>query len=75
MIRDPFDGSRGHLTPPPCEGAVRDAQTSRRACPDRPDWAQPRGLIAQLHLLDAPNRIFPCKQRANLSGVDADPYA
>jgi hypothetical protein len=75
MIHDPFDGSHRHLTPPPCEGAARGAQTSRRARPNRPKWAQARGLIARLHLLDAPNHIFPREQRANLSEVNADPYA
>jgi hypothetical protein len=36
MIRDPFDGSRGHLTPPPCGRAAKGARTNRRARPDRP---------------------------------------
>jgi hypothetical protein len=59
MICDPFDGNRGHLTPQPCEGAARGAQTSRRARPDHPEWAQAQGLIAWLHLPDAPNRVPP----------------
>jgi hypothetical protein len=56
MIRDPFDGSRGHLTPTPGKGAARGAQTSQRAHPDRPNWVQARGLVARLHLLDVPDR-------------------
>jgi hypothetical protein len=54
MIRDPHDGSCGHLTPSTLrkggEGAY--AQTSRRAHPDRLERARARGLDAWLHLLD-----------------------
>jgi hypothetical protein len=54
MIRDPHDGSPGHLTPSALrkggEGAC--AQTSRRARPDRLERAQARGLNTRLHLLD-----------------------
>jgi hypothetical protein len=45
-------------TPPLCpvKGRRRGVQTSRRARPDRLEWAQARGLDAQLHLLGhAPN--------------------
>jgi hypothetical protein len=56
MIRDPFDGSHGHLAPPPCERVARGARTNRRAPPDRPEWAQDWGIIARLHLLGIPDR-------------------
>jgi hypothetical protein len=56
MIRDLFDGSRGHLTPPSREGATRGARTSRRAHHNHPEWAQASGLVAWLHLLDVPDR-------------------
>jgi hypothetical protein len=36
----------------PAEGRRRGIWTSRRACPDRLEWAQARGLDARLHLLD-----------------------
>jgi hypothetical protein len=37
----------------PAEGRRRGTWTSRRACPDSPEWAQARGLDVGLHLLDA----------------------
>jgi hypothetical protein len=36
----------------PAEGWRRGVQTSQRACPDRLEQAQARGLDARLHLLD-----------------------
>jgi hypothetical protein len=36
----------------PAEGRQRGTQTSRRARPNRLEWAQVRGLDAWLHLLD-----------------------
>jgi hypothetical protein len=55
MIRDPFDGSRGHLTPTPYEGAAKGRTDKSRPHPDRLEWAQARGLVALLHLLDVPD--------------------
>jgi hypothetical protein len=54
MIRDPHDGSCGHLTPSTLRkgGERAYALTSRRAHPDRLERAQARGLDAWLHLLD-----------------------
>jgi hypothetical protein len=36
MIRDPLDGSRGHLTPPPCEGAAKGRVNKPESSPRSP---------------------------------------
>jgi hypothetical protein len=36
MIRDPLDGSRGHLTPPPCEGAAKGRINKLESSPRSP---------------------------------------
>jgi hypothetical protein len=56
MICDLFDGSRGHLTPPPCEGVAKGRTDKSKSYPRSPEWAQARGLDAWLHLLDMSGR-------------------
>jgi hypothetical protein len=56
MIRDPFNGSHGHLTPPPRAGAAKGGTDKPESSPDRLEWAQARGLDALLHLLDVHER-------------------
>jgi hypothetical protein len=40
----------------PAKGQRRGAQTSQRARPNRPEWAQAQGLVERPHLLDVPDR-------------------